>query len=54
MLSSCAGDGDVRPVREAVEEFWPTDCGTVLSGVAGRVAYYHGEDPEERYLLMRK
>jgi hypothetical protein len=44
-------DGSLMPVADALNRVVGHGCGTFLSCVPGKLGYYEGEDPEERYLL---
>jgi hypothetical protein len=46
-------DGTEADLREALEEMVGTYDGTFLSCVHGRLAYFEGEEPNERYILAR-
>jgi len=46
-------DGAHMPWRLALDRVLGTGRGTFLSCVPGRLAYYEGEDPGDRFLLVR-
>ena len=46
-------DGRALPLEEALAQVVGRGMGTVLSCVPGRLAYYEGEEMEERYVLDR-
>ena len=46
-------DGLKLPLRSALEHVVGAGMGTVISCISGRLAYYEGEDPGERYILER-
>ena len=46
-------DGRVLPLGEALTAVVGRGSGAVVSCIPGRLAYYEGEDPDERYLLER-
>ena len=42
------------PLAEALGEVHAMLRGTLISCIAGQLAYYEGEDPHERYVLHRR
>jgi len=46
-------DGKEMMLREAIEEVLGYGLGSILSCIAGRLAYYEGEGPGDRYVLKR-
>ena len=46
-------DGRDMPLLEALDAVVASGMGTLLSCIAGKLAYYEGEDPGERYILQR-
>ncbi len=47
-------DGKVLPLAQAIEEAESGGWGTIISCVAGQLAYYYGEHGESRAILKRK
>ncbi len=47
-------DGRLMPLPEALGEVHAMQMGTLISCIAGQLAYYEGEDPHERYVLHRR
>ena len=46
-------DGQTLPLREALDAVVGYGMGTFISCVPGRLAYFEGEEPGERYILER-
>ena len=46
-------DGQVMELDEALEGIVGRGMGTFISCIPGRLAYFEGEEPGERYLLVR-
>jgi hypothetical protein len=44
-------DGKAMPLRAALDDVIGCGNGTIISCIPGRLAYFEGEDPGERYLL---
>jgi hypothetical protein len=42
------------PLKKALEETIGMGMGTFLSCIPGKLAYYEGEEPGERYICERK
>ncbi len=47
-------DGATIPLAEALDEVFGCLEGTILSCVPGKLAYYEGEAPHNRYILDRR
>jgi len=47
-------DGLEMSLREALDQTVGQGRGTVISCIPGKLAYFEGEEPNERYLLERK
>ena len=47
-------DGRALPLEEALGEIIGRGMGTLVSCIPGRLAYFEGESPGERYLLERR
>ena len=47
-------DGREMPLEDALREAEASRCGSLLCCVAGRLAFYIGEDGEQRLLLRRR
>ncbi len=47
-------DGRVVDLREALEEIVGRSFGNFISCIPGRLGYFEGEEPNERYILERK
>jgi len=46
-------DGEEADLRPALEEIVGVESGTFLSCIPGKLAYFEGEEPGERYILRR-
>jgi hypothetical protein len=46
-------DGVTLPLSEALEAIVGRGVGTLVSCLPGRLGYYEGEEPGERYILER-
>ncbi len=46
-------DGRDMPLIEALDAVVASGMGTLLSCIAGKLAYYEGEEPGERYILQK-
>jgi hypothetical protein len=46
-------DGKEMMLREAIEEVLGYGLGSILSCIPGRLVYYEGEGPGDRYVLKR-
>ncbi len=46
-------DGKTLPLPEALFEIVGSGFGTLVSCIPGKLAYYEGEEPGERYILER-
>jgi hypothetical protein len=46
-------DGREMPLSEALAEIHFQYFGTIVCCIPGRLAYYHGEDGQRQYLLVR-
>lgn len=53
VLGGGTWDGQEVDLREALEEFVGVSFGTFLSCIPGKLAYFGGEEPNERYILER-
>ena len=53
LAEDAALDGRELPLDEALGAVVGRGMGTFISCLPGRLAYYEGEDPRERYLLER-
>lgn len=53
MSSDSAIDGRELPLAEALEATLDSEYGTFLICKPGQLAYFHGEEVDERYLLRR-
>jgi hypothetical protein len=53
MSASSDLDGRTAELRSALEEIVGHASGTFVSCLPGRLAYFEGEEPNERYLLER-
>jgi|SRR5215213_1092516 len=47
-------DGSQMFLRDALEQTVGQGCGTIISCIAGRLAYFEGEEKNERYILERQ
>ena len=47
-------DGADMPLKEALDHVVGMALGTFISCIPGRLAYFEGEEPGERYVLERK
>ena len=46
-------DGRDMPLIEALDVVVASEMGTLLSCIPGKLAYYEGEEPGERYILQK-
>jgi hypothetical protein len=46
-------DGKEISLKEAIEEVLGCGLGSILSCVPGKLVYYEGEGPGDRYILKR-
>lgn len=54
MSASCDLDGEICDLRYALGRVVDEGCdGTFVSCIPGRLAYFDGEEPGERYILAR-
>ena len=53
MSASSDFDGQDAELRQALEEIVGYCAGTFLSCLPGRLGYFEGEEPNERYILER-
>jgi len=53
VISTSDLDGQEGELRETLERVVGSHEGTFISCIPGRLAYFEGEDENERYILMR-
>jgi hypothetical protein len=54
VTSSNAGiDDREMPLRQALQETVGCGCGTIISCIPGKLAYFEGEEQNQRYILER-
>ena len=46
-------DGQVLKLKEVLDMVVGENCGVLISCIPGKLGYYEGENPGERYLLQR-
>lgn len=54
LACSCAVDGQTLPLLEAMDQTTAAGWGTIISCVAGKLAYYYDEHGERRAILERQ
>ena len=53
LSSSSSLDEQEMPLRDALDEIVGSSDGTFVSCIPGKLAYFEGEEPNERYILER-